>query len=255
VSESIPDIVLRLAHAEIARGTATSGDLLATLPFDSTQPRSRHPVRSPDASQPAPDEQPEQSDNLLTPDEESGGRRSRGAADALPSGNDRSVGNESADVGPLPIGTEIRRWAHIGGSAGASPSLAGDSPFQLADDASRPDLDHAAAAMAVTPQSIIDPPSSAARSTSFSRSQVGEPLILQPPEGGTTNGAANGTDRLPDSISDHAGRLEQLSRELDSSLTRLFSTQLETLDHLRQRLDEHERLWLEQQALRRAAYV
>jgi hypothetical protein len=71
-------------------------------------------------------------------------------------------------------------------------------------------------------------------------------------------GAAPGdpdADRIADSVTGQARRLEQLSRDLDASLTRLFATQLETLDHLRQRLDEHERLWLEQQALRRAAYV
>jgi regulator of replication initiation timing len=57
---------------------------------------------------------------------------------------------------------------------------------------------------------------------------------------------------LSESVADQSRQLEQLSHDLDSSLTRLFATQLETLDNLRQRLDEQERLWLEQQAVRRA---
>jgi hypothetical protein len=52
---------------------------------------------------------------------------------------------------------------------------------------------------------------------------------------------------------DSATRLEQLTRDMESSLTRLLTTQIEALTRLRERLEEHERRWIEQAGARRAA--
>jgi hypothetical protein len=74
---------------------------------------------------------------------------------------------------------------------------------------------------------------------------------------GTPTGppGASADTHLADAITNQTRQVENLSRDLDSSLTMLFTTQLEALDQLRQRLDDHERLWLEQQALRRAGFA
>lgn len=52
---------------------------------------------------------------------------------------------------------------------------------------------------------------------------------------------------------DSATRLEQVTRDMEASLTRLLTTQIEALTRLRERLEEHERRWIEQTGARRAA--
>ena len=66
------------------------------------------------------------------------------------------------------------------------------------------------------------------------------------------------TDSSPDqspveAVSETSRRLEQTARDLETSLTHLFTTQIESLQRLRDRVDEQERRWVEQQSARRAA--
>jgi hypothetical protein len=51
---------------------------------------------------------------------------------------------------------------------------------------------------------------------------------------------------------DSAARLEQVTRDMEASLTRLLTTQIEALTRLRERLEDHERRWVEQASARRA---
>ena len=61
-------------------------------------------------------------------------------------------------------------------------------------------------------------------------------------------------DQSPvEGVSETSRRLEQTARDLETSLTHLFTTQIETLQRLRDRVDEQERRWVEQQSARRAA--
>ncbi len=55
-----------------------------------------------------------------------------------------------------------------------------------------------------------------------------------------------------DAVGESSRQLEQTARDLETSLTRLFTTQIETLQRLRDRIAEHERRWVEQQGARRA---
>jgi len=61
------------------------------------------------------------------------------------------------------------------------------------------------------------------------------------------------TDQAASPHDDSATRLEQVTRDMEASLTRLLTTQIEALTHLRERLEEHERRWIEQTGARRAA--
>ena len=71
------------------------------------------------------------------------------------------------------------------------------------------------------------------------------------------NRFSSGTSSAPDqpavdAVSEASRQLEQTARDLETSLTHLFTTQIETLKHLRDRVDEQERRWVEQQGARRA---
>jgi hypothetical protein len=62
-------------------------------------------------------------------------------------------------------------------------------------------------------------------------------------------------DAIIERIGDHGRRLDDALGELERSLAGLFASQTETLNHLRDRVLEHDRRWLEQSANRRAAFA
>ena len=76
----------------------------------------------------------------------------------------------------------------------------------------------------------------AARSATSASNSAGQPSV----------------DSISDTVHETSRQLEQTARDLENSLTRLFATQIETLQRLRDRVDEQERRWVEQQAARRA---
>lgn len=70
----------------------------------------------------------------------------------------------------------------------------------------------------------------------------------------STATAGSSSDPSPvDAVSESSRQLEQTAHDLETSLTHLFTAQIETLQRLRDRIDEHERRWVEQQGARRAA--
>jgi hypothetical protein len=63
-----------------------------------------------------------------------------------------------------------------------------------------------------------------------------------------------GAPRLMDAIDDHGRHFEQVLSDLEQSLSRLFTTQIEILNHLGDTARQHERRWQEQSTTRRATY-
>ena len=75
---------------------------------------------------------------------------------------------------------------------------------------------------------------------------------FQPADRAATTGSS--PDQSPvETVDETSRRLEQTARDLETSLTHLFTTQIESLQRLRDRVDEQERRWVEQQSARRAA--
>jgi len=74
-----------------------------------------------------------------------------------------------------------------------------------------------------------------------------EPVDRSPSAGGGSHNQSSA-----DAVNESSRQLEQTARDLETSLTRLFATQIETLQQLRDRVAEHERRWVEQQSARRA---
>ena len=60
---------------------------------------------------------------------------------------------------------------------------------------------------------------------------------------------------LADAIDDHGRHFEQVLSDLEQSLSRLFTTQIEILNHLGDTARQHERRWQEQSTTRRATYA
>ena len=67
-----------------------------------------------------------------------------------------------------------------------------------------------------------------------------------------TNAGSSRDQSSLDAVGEATRQLEQTARDLETSLTHLFTTQIETLQRLRDRVDEQERRWVEQQSARRA---
>jgi hypothetical protein len=73
------------------------------------------------------------------------------------------------------------------------------------------------------------------------------------PEYRSETTATNAPDQSPlETVNESSRQLEQTARDLENSLNRLFTTQIEILQSLRDRVDAQERCWVEQQSARRA---
>ncbi len=270
MSASIPDIVLRLARRELDSGTAPAADPLATWPGqdrpsepqgppyravpslryqdeeqnaaiesppDAQVPVSKHPQLHPTSTTPA--DAPSFAPTAATLNS-----RVVAATPSLPRMEDRGwkIESDEATVSSAPPS----RFSPPSSLFFPPSSSYNQQPDSQIHDAQANDHPTATANSPITGASR--------------RSSPGHPFTTGPGNeqftgpAGTSEPSAgeSGTDRLSESVADQSRQLEQLSHDLDSSLTRLFATQLETLDSLRQRLDEQERLWLEQQAVRRA---
>jgi hypothetical protein len=63
-----------------------------------------------------------------------------------------------------------------------------------------------------------------------------------------------GVHQLLETIADHGRRFEEVLSDLEQSLAALFTTQIETLQRLRDQARDHDRRWTEQSANRRTAF-
>jgi hypothetical protein len=268
MSASISDIVLRLARRELESGPAPVVDPLATWP---EQVRPNEPQGLPYRAVPS----------LRSPDEE------QNAATELPPDAPVPV-SEQPQLSPAPTPPAAAPSPAPPAALSSPPVVAVSSSSRREDRGSKIENDEPSLSSLPSlfspPSSLFFPsspplaphprlqindadanaPSTATVSSpitgAFRSSSPGHPQATGPGNEPCTGPAGtpksssgeSGTDRLSESVADQSRQLEQLSHDLDSSLTRLFATQLETLDNLRQRLDEQERLWLEQQAVRRA---
>ena len=69
-----------------------------------------------------------------------------------------------------------------------------------------------------------------------------------------TNSGDRGLHPLIEMIGEHGRRFEEALSSLEQSLTALFTTQIETLQRLRDQARDHYRRWAEQAANRRTAF-
>ena len=84
------------------------------------------------------------------------------------------------------------------------------------------------------------------------------PFVLNdavpPAEHFDTDAGDRGLPFLVETIADHGRRFEEVLSDLEQSLTALFTTQIETLQRLRDQARDHDRRWAEQSANRRTVF-
>jgi hypothetical protein len=263
MSESIPDVVLRLARRHIPADAA--------IPISPARPVIEPPEPPIDAPIPLPREQDDESANersVATQPEPWPANDSHDYESVAAASNRHALVADSLDSKSLD---------RPGGRSDEHMETADRRP-QFAEQAwRRPTAGETPAPQSVTTVPADDPPPTASDAESFAdaeptferpRAQTpsfpagsGPPHKLldpaddafQPAARARTTTSSSQHDQSPvDSVNETSRQLEQTARDLETALTHLFTTQIETLQHLRDRVDEQERRWVEQQAARRA---
>jgi hypothetical protein len=263
MSESTPDLVYRLARSEINRGPVSDpvADLLLALP---SAPPPVAPSQAPSESgalsivdSPNPPESmvPSPPDEARTA---SLAVITHGAADApILTQVEPPMAMPLSGVAELSVSRTVPDFASRSHPVPHSVSRAPE--FERAVDAEfRPSVKPRSSNSATEDIPGARPAAHAPRPRARGQSPRSEPSPKTNPLAAEVSPAlaeddsSAGPDDLAETVADHARQLAEHSRAFDTSINRQFATQLESLDELRQRLDEHDRLWLEQQALRRA---
>lgn len=151
-----------------------------------------------------------------------------------PDGVVRPTDRPDADASPIEPG-----FSAVGFGSGMN------NPQSFQSD--RPSLE----APALSAVDSLVPPFAAAPRAANERLQD-TPL---PEDSSATMPGNAGQRQFVEAVDDGSRQLEQALHDLESSLTNLFQTQIETLNRLRDQTQQHERRWTEQTAARRAAFA
>jgi hypothetical protein len=265
MSESIPDVILRLARrhipvdAAMPVSPAQPASEPSHLPIDVPAPLPRGQDDAPSQSVPATEPEPRSA--VDAPDYETAAASNpqtsaaapidAGSVDIAQVRSDKH--NETPDRRP-PFVVQASRLPSERRTPARQPATFPHTDEPL-PSASAPE---SFAAERDPPHAQPRPPAPSFTAGTNPSYRSGNPPddfaddAFEPAARSATNTGSPRDQSSLDAVGEASRQLEQTARDLETSLTRLFTTQIETLQRLRDRVDEQERRWVEQQSARRA---